>query len=640
MIRPTQVESMTNISMVICGIKHTVALSDNGKVWVWGSNHYGQAGIPNYDFYFDDEEEDDEEEEDDDLISVSTDNSVAWTPPQIIEGLSKIALIACGRDHTFAIIENDYVPIQFAKDDNEEALLYWMETNSKLTELDDDDFKITLKGIRDSELGLEYSLLHFATYFGSEDIVELLVGQEWMDPDITDGNGDTPLHICAERDISGCAHILLEYNAQPDLKNNIGKTAIHSAVENHAFDVLTEIVENSISNKSVVDDVGNTPLHYAIKMRHFDMAKYLLESAAQPQILDKSGKTALDYCSIKEGSYFKSLAQKNDVFISYAHVDVDFATKIKVFLESFAIKCWMDMTRLEAGSDWRLDIGNGLLSSRLVLFISSRASVVSDWCIKELHMAKKNNLVIIPIWYQKVEFDSEVRSLVFGRGFIDFSNPAAFVPKGKKLSKKLKHVLHLIRNGKSNTYLEIPVLTTEQLWEQLFLAILLESHTHHLAGCALENVLHQSAIFSCTHSLRLSSSSPYAAQRTTNLDKSWGIIFLVGSLSSARDEIERVWKYADERKKKVYLCMIHGDASDVKTEDLPAQALLENSAPIFYLQNMSSLHQLVFFIHLAQREQFMASQVGVMQSKLLTTTDAIKNNDAEIVSLKKRYYVE
>ena len=52
------------------------------------------------------------------------------------------------------------------------------------------------------------------------------------------------------------------------------------------------------------------------------------------------------------------------------------------------------MTRLEAGSDWRLDIGNGLLSSKLVLYVASRASVVSDWCIKELHMAKRHNLVV------------------------------------------------------------------------------------------------------------------------------------------------------------------------------------------------------------------------------------------------------
>ncbi len=126
-------------------------------------------------------------------------------------------------------------------------------------------------------------------------------------------------------------------------------------------------------------------------------------------------------------------------------------------LNAFCIS-WMDTTRLEAGSDWRLDIGNGLLNSKLVLFVASRASMVSDWCIKELHMARKHNLVvsflyshnyhlmipkIIPIWYQRVEYDSEVKSLIFGRAFVDFSNEAYFKSKGNILAKKLKYALSI-----------------------------------------------------------------------------------------------------------------------------------------------------------------------------------------------------
>lgn len=33
-----------------------------------------------------------------------------------------------------------------------------------------------------------------------------------------------------------------------------------------------------------------------------------------------------------------AIAQQNDVFVSYAHVDLAFASKIKEFLESYAIK--------------------------------------------------------------------------------------------------------------------------------------------------------------------------------------------------------------------------------------------------------------------------------------------------------------
>lgn len=58
-----------------------------------------------------------------------------------------------------------------------------------------------------------------------------------MDANITDCNGDTPLHICAERDIPFCVQILLQNGGKPDLKNKAGKTAIHASVENHTIDV-------------------------------------------------------------------------------------------------------------------------------------------------------------------------------------------------------------------------------------------------------------------------------------------------------------------------------------------------------------------------------------------------------------------
>lgn len=37
-----------NISVkVACGYAHTLALSDEGKLYVWGGNSYGQLGIGN-----------------------------------------------------------------------------------------------------------------------------------------------------------------------------------------------------------------------------------------------------------------------------------------------------------------------------------------------------------------------------------------------------------------------------------------------------------------------------------------------------------------------------------------------------------------------------------------------------------------
>lgn len=106
---------------------------------------------------------------------------------------------------------------------------------------------------------------------------------KWIDPNITDENGDTPLHICAERDIPSCVDILLRSGAKPDLKNKLGKTSIHTSVEHNTSDVcyniiacdslfvqvLKGIVENSTSDKSAVDEGGNTPLHYAVQKKYY-----------------------------------------------------------------------------------------------------------------------------------------------------------------------------------------------------------------------------------------------------------------------------------------------------------------------------------------------------------------------------------
>lgn len=370
------------------------------------------------------------------------------------------------------------------------------------------------------------------------------------------------------------------------------------------------------------------------------MAKYLIEHAAQPQLLDKLGKTAFDYCTFKEASYFKSLAQKNDVFISYAHTDLVFATQVKEFLESHSIKCWMDLTRLEAGNDWRLDIGTGLLNSKMVLFVASRASVVSDWCIKELHMAKKHKLIIIPVWYQKVEIDSEVNSLIFGREFIDFTQPEEFSENGGELAKKLKSVLNLLKSNKPNPYLVIPNLSHDKVRKQLFLTIMMESYTCSLPAAKLEDTLQEAAIFSCTHTLEHIDSLDHVSNRAEDLENTWGIVFLVENLKSVKASLEKWWGYAAATAKHVYLCVIKGTATDVNKDDLPAQALAQTLVPIFYLENETSLQQLIFFVHLAQREEFVAKQVVIVEDKFKNTLQDLKKSEAELNRLKKRYYVQ
>ncbi len=107
------------------------------------------------------------------------------------------------------------------------------------------------------------------------------------------------------------------------------------------------------------------------------------------------------------------MAQKNDVFISYAHTDIDFTRRLKQELEKHCIKwyvykytpsleydplvcflstiyiiliilfnqlsiylfSWMDEWRLEAGDDWRGNIGEGIIACKVLIFVASPKSI-------------------------------------------------------------------------------------------------------------------------------------------------------------------------------------------------------------------------------------------------------------------------
>jgi alpha-tubulin suppressor-like RCC1 family protein len=41
---PVQVSSLAGITGISAGVKYTVALKNDGTVWAWGLNNYGQLG--------------------------------------------------------------------------------------------------------------------------------------------------------------------------------------------------------------------------------------------------------------------------------------------------------------------------------------------------------------------------------------------------------------------------------------------------------------------------------------------------------------------------------------------------------------------------------------------------------------------
>lgn len=89
---PNSIKIPTKISDLACGYDHCLALGVNSKIYSWGSNSYGQLGLP--DVLVDNEARKDEPSE---------------IPRSSFIKLSNIIRVLCKNNTSYAISENNYL---------------------------------------------------------------------------------------------------------------------------------------------------------------------------------------------------------------------------------------------------------------------------------------------------------------------------------------------------------------------------------------------------------------------------------------------------------------------------------------------------------------------------------------------------
>lgn len=107
-------------------------------------------------------------------------------------------------------------------------------------------------------------------------------------------NGNTALHIVAERRDTVWIKFLTQKGANPNVVNKDGQTPlmISASLGN------TEGVEALVKVGARIDeanDLGETPLITATHQRNLEMVKILLDKGADPDRNDNSGRSARDY---------------------------------------------------------------------------------------------------------------------------------------------------------------------------------------------------------------------------------------------------------------------------------------------------------------------------------------------------------
>jgi ankyrin repeat protein len=136
--------------------------------------------------------------------------------------------------------------------------------------------------------------LHKAAAFESNPIIIEMLLAAGANPNIQNGDSETPLHVNLSYGDHGneqTVHLLLEAHADPNNAGSKGITPLHLAAMNGKIEIFRMLVKAGADIRKPDND-GHTPLHYA--MSHEIITELLALGAAIDQ-QDQQGRTALHH---------------------------------------------------------------------------------------------------------------------------------------------------------------------------------------------------------------------------------------------------------------------------------------------------------------------------------------------------------
>ena len=129
--------------------------------------------------------------------------------------------------------------------------------------------------------------LHLAVRHGYVKSVRLLLTGSGRDViDMTDEDGCTALHFAAMYNKPACIELLVDHNAQLEIKDDYGYTPLHCAAHYGHERCVRLLVDNG-ANKEAWNDEGLTALHIVSQNGHADCVQLLIQYGASMEAIEE-----------------------------------------------------------------------------------------------------------------------------------------------------------------------------------------------------------------------------------------------------------------------------------------------------------------------------------------------------------------
>jgi hypothetical protein len=115
-----------------------------------------------------------------------------------------------------------------------------------------------------------------------------------------------------------------------------------------------------------------------------------------------------------------------DVFVSYAHADIQRIDPVVAVVEAAGKTIWIDRKAIQTGDSWAGEIVRAIKAARGILVMCSRQSFRSDHVKREVYLADKYKKPIVPVFVEPVEPPDDFEYFLAGLQRLDwYAAPSA-----------------------------------------------------------------------------------------------------------------------------------------------------------------------------------------------------------------------
>ncbi|GMF20150.1 unnamed protein product [Phytophthora fragariaefolia] len=269
--------------------------------------------------------------------------------------------------------------------------------------------------------------LHWAAVNGAVGAVEILLAAK-ANANFQDAHGRTALHWAARVNRVDVVRVLLAHGADPTIVDDGDMTPIMCAAcaGGTSVDMFKALVDSGGDINHQLRLTGDTALHLAVKLDDQQTALALLSMGGDIMRTNHDGFRPID-CTTSTRLQFeiKRAAGTRDVMISYTHSHMEFALKLRRSLEAANITVWLDLmdpSGIGGGSVWREEIARGITNAAVVLCILTEDYAQSEWCLKELALAKQVGTPIMAISTEHAKISEELQVYLYTRQLVPFES--------------------------------------------------------------------------------------------------------------------------------------------------------------------------------------------------------------------------